>query len=66
LIACELREDDAALLRANFDGDRRVSVHRRDGYEAMMAFLPPPTRRGLVFIDPPFSEAFGCGHVFGL
>jgi 23S rRNA (adenine2030-N6)-methyltransferase len=35
LVACELREDDAALLRANFRNDRRISVHRRDGYEAM-------------------------------
>ena len=56
LIACELRKDDAALLRANMKGDRRVSVHCRDGYAAMHAFLPPPTRRGLVFIDPPFER----------
>ena len=56
LIACELRRDDAALLRANTDGDRRVSVHCRNGYEAINAFLPPPTGRGLVFIDPPFER----------
>lgn len=56
LIACELREDDAALLRANFGEDRRISVHRRDGYEAIGAFIPPATRRGLVFIDPPFEQ----------
>ena len=40
LTACELREDDAALLRANFRDDRRVSVHCRDGYEALGALLP--------------------------
>jgi 23S rRNA (adenine2030-N6)-methyltransferase len=56
LIACELRKDDAARLRANFGEDRRISVHCRDGYEAIGAFVPPPTRRGLVFIDPPFEE----------
>jgi 23S rRNA (adenine2030-N6)-methyltransferase len=56
LIACELRDDDAALLRANFRDDRRVSVHRRDGYEAMAALLPPQTKRGLVFVDPPFER----------
>lgn len=56
LIACELREDDAARLRVNFREDPRISVHRRDGYEAIGAFVPPPTRRGLVFIDPPFEE----------
>jgi 23S rRNA (adenine2030-N6)-methyltransferase len=49
LIACELREDDAVRLRSTFRRDKRVSVHRRDGYEAVSAFVPPATRRGLVF-----------------
>ena len=31
-------------------------MHCRDGYEAIDAFIPPATRRGLVFIDPPFEE----------
>jgi 23S rRNA (adenine2030-N6)-methyltransferase len=31
-------------------------VHHRDGYEAIGAFVPPSSRRGLVFIDPPFEE----------
>ncbi len=56
LIACELREDDAALLRANFHRDLRISVHRRDGYEGINAFVPLQSRRGLVFIDPPFEQ----------
>jgi len=57
LVACELREEDAARLRANLGADRRVSVYHRDGYEAIRAFVPPPTRRGLVFIDPPFERS---------
>jgi 23S rRNA (adenine2030-N6)-methyltransferase len=56
LAACELREDDAALLRKNFEDDRRIVVHRRDGYEALGALLPPTPRRGLVLIDPPFER----------
>jgi 23S rRNA (adenine2030-N6)-methyltransferase len=56
LIACELRKDDAASLRASFKNDGRISVHCRDGYEAIGAFLPLPTGRGLVFIDPPFEQ----------
>ncbi len=56
LIACELRKDDVAILRANFKGDRRISVHCRNGFEAIGAFVPLPTRRGLVFIDPPFEQ----------
>jgi 23S rRNA (adenine2030-N6)-methyltransferase len=60
LIACEIRPDDAALLRATFRGDRRVAVHRRDGYEAITAFVPLSPKRGLVFIDPPFENDDEC------
>ncbi len=56
LIACELHEEEAAKLRRTVRGDRRVAVHRRDGYEAINAFVPFPTRRGLVFIDPPYEK----------
>ena len=56
LVACELHPEDAAALRSNMRGDRRVSVHHRDGYEAMLALVPPPERRGLVLIDPPFER----------
>jgi 23S rRNA (adenine2030-N6)-methyltransferase len=56
LIACELHPADVALLKARYRGDPRVAVHHRDGYEAIGAFTPPPERRGLVFIDPPYEE----------
>ena len=56
LIACELHAGDAETLKARYRGDRRVSVHHRDGYEAIRALTPPPERRGLVFIDPPFEQ----------
>jgi 23S rRNA (adenine2030-N6)-methyltransferase len=56
LIACELHPDDAVMLRRNFRRDPRVAVHRRDGYRAIGAFVPPATRRGLVFVDPSFEE----------
>ena len=36
--------------------DNRIKIERRDGFEALPAFLPPPERRGLVLIDPPFEE----------
>ncbi|MCB1497995.1 MAG: 23S rRNA (adenine(2030)-N(6))-methyltransferase RlmJ [Bauldia sp.] len=55
LIACELHPEDATALRRAFRGDRRIAIHARDGYEAIGAFVPPPTRRGLVFIDPPYE-----------
>ena len=55
LAACELHPDDAAALRRTFRGDKQVGVHRRDGYEAIRALLPPAERRGLVLIDPPYE-----------
>jgi len=59
LIFCETQEDEAAALRALFREDPRAHVHRRDGYAAMNALLPPPEKRGLVLIDPPFEEQEG-------
>jgi 23S rRNA (adenine2030-N6)-methyltransferase len=56
LVACELHPDDAEVLRARYRGDDRVSVHHRDGYEAIGALLPPRERRGLVLIDPPYER----------
>ena len=56
LIACELHPDDVEVLKVRYRGDGRVSVHHRDGYEAIGALLPPSERRGLVLIDPPFEQ----------
>ena len=56
LIACELHPADVDVLRARYDHDPRIGVHHRDGYEAIGAFTPPPERRGLVFIDPPYEK----------
>jgi len=54
---CELREDDAEALTQDFRAHRRVSVQRMDGYTALKAMLPPPEKRALVLIDPPFENA---------
>ena len=53
---CELREDDAEALAHDFRAQRRVAVHRMDGYTALKAMLPPPEKRALVLIDPPFEQ----------
>lgn len=55
LAACELHPEDAAALKAGYRGDPRIHVHRRDGYEAAVALVPPPERRGLVLVDPPYE-----------
>lgn len=54
-ILCELEPGEAAALRTLLRDDPRCAVHQRDGYAALKALLPPPQRRGLVLIDPPFE-----------
>ncbi|WP_237480402.1 23S rRNA (adenine(2030)-N(6))-methyltransferase RlmJ [Lichenibacterium dinghuense] len=56
LTLCELHPDDAAALKREIGGDKRVRVMASDGYAALNAVLPPPERRGLVLIDPPFEK----------
>jgi 23S rRNA (adenine2030-N6)-methyltransferase len=55
LVCCEWHPEDAATLRRAFAGDRQVAIHYRDAWEALAALLPPPERRGLVLIDPPYE-----------
>ena len=54
-LLCELLPEEAATLRSQLAGDARMHVHQRDGYEALAALLPPPEKRGLVLIDPPYE-----------
>lgn len=53
---CELHPESREKLQEAIGRDRRVKIEERDGYEAVPAYLPPPERRGLVLIDPPFEE----------
>ena len=60
IACCELRDEEAALLKRHVGGDPRIAVHARDGYAAMRALLPPKVgavrfARGLVLIDPPYE-----------
>lgn len=55
LALCEQQPGESAALHAEFDRGRRTSVHEMDGYTAVRAMLPPPERRALVLVDPPFE-----------
>jgi 23S rRNA (adenine2030-N6)-methyltransferase len=57
LAATELNKKDCETLAKLFAKDREVQVRLQDGYQALKAFLPPPERRGLVFIDSSFDRA---------
>ncbi|MCW5298569.1 23S rRNA (adenine(2030)-N(6))-methyltransferase RlmJ [Herbaspirillum lusitanum] len=35
---------------------KRVMIERGDGFLALKALLPPPSRRALVLIDPPYED----------
>lgn len=67
----ELHPSDSKLLADNFrkleahaaeQGKRqtvrgkRVLIDRNNGFLGMKALLPPPSRRGLVLIDPPYED----------
>jgi 23S rRNA (adenine2030-N6)-methyltransferase len=56
LIACETEPQAAAALRQNLRGDTRIKTLEIDGWTALSAYVPPPERRGLVLVDPPFEE----------
>ena len=55
LALCERQPAECAALRQECANLPRTSVHEMDGYVAIRAMLPPPERRALVLIDPPFE-----------
>lgn len=56
LALSELHPDDFAALRDEFRRDRQVGIQKIDAYSALRAWLPPPERRALVLIDPPYED----------
>ncbi|MDO2950209.1 23S rRNA (adenine(2030)-N(6))-methyltransferase RlmJ [Aeromonas simiae] len=55
VVLMELHNNEVESLRGNMQGDERVTVHHRDGFEGLVALLPPTPRRGLVLVDPPYE-----------
>jgi 23S rRNA (adenine2030-N6)-methyltransferase len=53
----ELHSTDYPLLQHCFKNDHRVRISQADGFAALKSELPPPTRRGLVLIDPSYETA---------
>ena len=52
----ELHPVDAETLAGRYASDSRTKVMHFDGWTALNALIPPPERRGLVLIDPPYEE----------
>ena len=55
LVAVEKHPDQAAALAEALRPFRRARVEAADGYARLVALLPPPERRGVVLIDPPYE-----------
>jgi 23S rRNA (adenine2030-N6)-methyltransferase len=51
----ELHPADFPRLESLFRGDRRIQIHKFDGYANLKALLPPIERRGVILIDPPYE-----------
>lgn len=55
LIANELHPEDFETLKHHLKGSPNTRVMNLDAWVALKSLLPPPERRGLVLIDPPFE-----------
>ncbi len=66
LIAIEKHPDDAAALAGSLAAFANAKAVCADGYERLPALLPPPERRGLVLIDPPYEAPDEFARAGGL
>lgn len=52
----ELHSTDHQILASFFNtSDKRTIIYADDGFASLKALLPPPSRRGLVLIDPSYE-----------
>lgn len=56
LVAIEAHAETQALLATHLGHAKGVQSRHADGYTALTGLLPPPERRGLVLMDPPFES----------
>jgi len=60
----ELHPNDYKLLVENFSGyGKQVKIEMQNGFNGIKACLPPPTRRAVVLIDPPYEDKQDYQHV---
>jgi 23S rRNA (adenine2030-N6)-methyltransferase len=51
----ELHPADLRALQQTFGKEARVRVNGSDGFSGLKSLLPPPSRRAVVLIDPPYE-----------
>ncbi|BDW87450.1 23S rRNA (adenine(2030)-N(6))-methyltransferase RlmJ [Thalassospira tepidiphila] len=55
LVLMELHPREHEMLHHRVKRDARIHLHKRDGYEGVVAMMPPAIRRGLVLMDPSYD-----------
>ncbi|GAA0851965.1 23S rRNA (adenine(2030)-N(6))-methyltransferase RlmJ [Aliiglaciecola litoralis] len=58
IVLMEYHNNEVVNLRNNLRGlsfDAKAAIHHRDGFEGLLALLPPNPARGMVLIDPPYE-----------
>lgn len=65
IVLAEKHPAECEALRWEFGREPRVTIQEIDGYVAVRAQLPPPERRALVLIDPPFEAQDEFAQVAG-
>ncbi|HEY8696897.1 MAG TPA: 23S rRNA (adenine(2030)-N(6))-methyltransferase RlmJ [Rhizomicrobium sp.] len=60
LVAIEKHSEEFAALKTSLVPFVRARAVEGDGYERLASLLPPPERRGLVLIDPPYESPDEC------
>ena len=63
-IFCEMLPEAAKGLRRSLGRDYRVKTVEIDGYQGLKAFTPPPERRGMALIDPPYERRDEYERIF--
>jgi 23S rRNA (adenine2030-N6)-methyltransferase len=51
----ELHPTDERILRSYLSARKHAKITLTDGFDALAHELPPPSRRGVVLIDPPYE-----------
>jgi 23S rRNA (adenine2030-N6)-methyltransferase len=55
-ILIERHPEDAKRLKQRYDRAATIKVLSLDGWIALHGLIPPPEKRGIVLIDPPYEE----------
>lgn len=62
----ELHPNEIDILRSNMNQlglDKQIDVYAADGFSRLKGLLPPPSRRGLVLIDPSYEDKQDYRHL---